>query len=345
MALQFSAEQLSHILQGKIEGDPQAVVYDFAKIEEAKAGQITFLSNKKYEPFLYTTEASIVLVDEEFEVKEPCKSTLIRVPSAYAALAELMQLAEAQMTVRPQGIHPRAVISEQANIEGVLYIGAGAVIEDGVTIGAGSYIYPNAYVGRDTKIGEQTIIYPNAVIYHRCEVGSRCIIHAGAVIGADGFGFAPQLDGYHKIPQLGNVVIEDDVEVGANACIDRAVMGSTYIRQGVKLDNLVQIGHNCEVGKHTVMAAQGGMAGSSKIGSWCQTGGQVGISGHLKIGDQVQVGGQTGILGDIEKGKTILGSPAMESRHAMRVYAVMNKLPDMYRRLNEIEKSINKDKQ
>lgn len=344
MALQFSAEQLAHILHGKIEGNAEVVVKDFAKIEEAKEGQLTFLSNKKYEPFLYTSEASIVLVDEDLELKEACKATLIRVPNAYAALAELMQMAEAQLTVRPKGIHPRAVISETAQIDGVLYVGAGAVIEDGVEVGAGSYIYPNVYIGKDSKIGANSIIYPNVVIYHRTEVGARCILHAGAVIGADGFGFAPQLDGYHKIPQLGNVIIEDDVEVGANACIDRAVMGSTIIRRGAKLDNLVQIAHNCEVGSHTVMAAQGGMAGSSKIGSWCQTGGQVGIAGHLKIGNKVQLGGQTGVIGDVEDGKTLLGAPAMDARGAMRIYAVMNKLPDMYRRLNELEKIINNAK-
>lgn len=342
MTLQFSAEQIAHILQGRVEGDKEVVVRDFAKIEEASEGQLTFLANPKYEPHLYTTGASVVLVNEDFVPKAEYKATLIRVPDAYAALAQLMQMVEEQLTIRPRGIHPKAVVAEGVDVSEVAYIGAGAVIEEGVSLGKGCYIYPNVYIGRGSKVGSDTIIYPNVCVYHRCEIGSRTIIHAGAVIGADGFGFAPQLDGYHKIPQLGIVIIEDDVEIGANTCIDRAVMGSTRIKRGAKLDNLVQIAHNCEVGSHTVMAAQGGMAGSSKIGSWCQTGGQVGIAGHLSIGDRVQLGGQTGVLGNIESDKVMLGSPAMESRNAMRVYAVMNKLPDMYRQLGAIEKEINK---
>lgn len=338
MALEFSAEQIAHLLNGKIEGDPNVLVHDFAKIEDAQEGQITFLANPKYEPFLYTTQASIVLINEDFTPKEKTSSTFIRVADAYSALAELIQKVEPMINVRPQGIHPKAVVSETAYIDGVAYIGAGAVIEEGAIIGKGCYIYPNSYIGANCKIGENSIIYPNVTIYYKCEIGSNCIIHAGAVIGADGFGFAPQLDGYHKIPQLGIVIIEDDVEIGANTCIDRAVMGSTRIKCGAKLDNLVQIAHNCEVGKHTVMAAQGGIAGSSKIGSWCQTGGQVGIAGHLQIGDRVQLGGQTGVIGNIADDKVMLGSPAMEARNAMRIYATMNKLPDMYRSLSELEK-------
>lgn len=341
MTLEFSAEQIAHILQGTVEGDPKALVHDFAKIEEASIGQLTFLANSKYEPFLYTTKASIVLVNADFAPKGEYSATLIRVPDAYAGLATLMQMVEQQLNVRPTGIHTRATIAEGVEVAHVAYIGAGAVIEEGVTLGEGCYIYPNVYIGRGTTIGANTILYPNVVVYHRCEIGSRCILHAGAVVGADGFGFAPQLDGYHKIPQLGNVVIEDDVEIGANTCVDRAVMGSTRIKRGAKLDNLVQIAHNCEVGNHTVMAAQGGMAGSSKIGSWCQTGGQVGIAGHLSIGDRVQLGGQTGVLGNIESDKVMLGSPAMEARNAMRAYAVLNKLPDLYRTVGQLEKMCN----
>lgn len=341
MTLEFSAEQIAHILQGTVEGDPKVLVHDFAKIEEASIGQLTFLANSKYEPFLYTTKASIVLVNADFAPKGEYSATLIRVPDAYAGLATLMQMVEQQLNVRPTGIHTRATIAEGVEVAHVAYIGAGAVIEEGVTLGDGCYIYPNVYIGRGTTIGANTILYPNVVVYHRCEIGSRCILHAGAVVGADGFGFAPQLDGYHKIPQLGNVVIEDDVEIGANTCVDRAVMGSTRIKRGAKLDNLVQIAHNCEVGNHTVMAAQGGMAGSSKIGSWCQTGGQVGIAGHLSIGDRVQLGGQTGVLGNIESDKVMLGSPAMEARNAMRAYAVLNKLPDLYRTVGQLEKMCN----
>lgn len=341
MTLEFSAEQIAHILQGTVEGDPKVLVHDFAKIEEASIGQLTFLANSKYEPFLYTTKASIVLVNADFTPKGEYSATLIRVSDAYAGLATLMQMVEQQLNVRPTGIHARATLAEGVEVAHVAYIGAGAVIEEGVTLGAGCYIYPNVYIGRGTTIGANTVLYPNVVVYHRCEIGARCILHAGAVVGADGFGFAPQLDGYHKIPQLGNVVIEDDVEIGANTCVDRAVMGSTRIKRGAKLDNLVQIAHNCEVGNHTVMAAQGGMAGSSKIGSWCQTGGQVGIAGHLSIGDRVQLGGQTGVLGNIESDKVMLGSPAMEARNAMRAYAVLNKLPDLYRTVGQLEKMCN----
>lgn len=341
MNLSFSAAQIAQILGGQVLGNAEAVVTDFAKIEEAQAGQLSFLSNPKYEPFLYTTKASIVLVNEDFVPKEAYTATLIRVQDAYVALSQLMSQVEAQLTVRPKGIHPRSVVDEQVCTDDVAYIGAGAVIEEGVTLGVGCYIYPNVYIGRGSKIGANTIIYPNVTIYDRTEIGDRCIIHAGAVVGADGFGFAPQLDGYHKIPQLGNVVIEDDVEVGANTCIDRAVMGSTRISRGAKLDNLIQIGHNCEVGRHTVMAAHGAMAGSSKIGAWCRTGGQVGIAGHLKVGDHVQIGGQTGVIGNIAEGRTLLGSPAMDASSAMRVYAIMNKLPELYRTISRLEKELN----
>ncbi len=342
MKIQYRAEQIAQLLQGTIEGDASAVVHAFAKIEEAQAGTLTFLANLKYESYLYTTEASIVLVRHDLELKEPVRPTLIRVADPYAALAELMQLVEKQLHQRPTGIDPRAVVLEGATLGQDVYLGPGVVVEAGAEIGDGCLIYPNSYIGRGCKIGAGSIIYPNVTIYHGVTIGLRCIIHAGAVVGADGFGFAPQLDGYHKIPQLGNVIIEDDVEIGANTCIDRAVMGSTIIRQGAKLDNLVQIAHNCQVGAHTVMAAQGGMAGSSSIGSWCQTGGQVGIAGHLHIGDRVQLGGQTGVLGNVESDKTLLGSPAMEARNAMRSYAVMSKLPDMYRQLGQLEKEIQK---
>lgn len=340
MALKFSAQQIADLLQGQVEGNPDVWVSDFAKIEEARQGQLTFLANEKYETYFYTTNASIVLVNKDFIPKSEYTPTLIRVTDAYAALAELMKIAEQALYTRPKGIHPRAIIAEDLDIQEVAYIGAGAVVESGVRLGKNTYIYPNVYIGQDCFIGDNTIIYPNVTIYSRCTLGNRCIIHAGAVIGADGFGFAPQLDGYHKIPQLGSVVIEDDVEIGANTCIDRAVMGATRIRQGAKLDNLIQIAHNCQVGKHTVMAAQGGMAGSSQIGAWCQTGGQVGIAGHLRIGDRVQLGGQTGVLGNIESNKTMLGSPAMEARSALRVYATMNKLPDIARRLSILEQEI-----
>lgn len=342
MNVQYSAKQIAELLHGSVEGDDSVVVHDFAKIEEAQVGSLTFLANLKYESHLYSTNASIVLVGHDLKLKEEVTPTLIRVDNPYAALAQLMQLVEKQLYQRPSGIDPRAVVMQGAIIGKDVYIGPGAIIESEAKVSDGCLIYPNSYVGRGCKIGADTIIYPNVTIYHGVTIGQRCIIHAGAVIGADGFGFAPQLDGYHKIPQLGNVIIEDDVEIGANTCIDRAVMGSTIVRKGVKLDNLVQIAHNCEVGSHTVMAAQGGMAGSSSIGQWCQTGGQVGIAGHLHIGDRVQLGGQTGVLGNIESDKILLGSPAMDARNAMRSYAVMGKLPEMYRQVNRLEKVIQK---
>lgn len=338
--LQYTAEQIAHALGGSLEGNASAVVSGFANIEEAKAGQLTFLSNPKYEPHLYTTEASIVLVNSDLVLREAVNATLIRVPNAYVALAQLMQMVDEAIRPRYSGIDPRAVVQEGAIIGQGVYIGAGAVVEAGAVLGDGVQVYPNSYIGQGSELGEGTIIYPNVTIYHGITIGKRCIIHAGAVIGADGFGFAPQLDGYHKIPQLGNVIIEDDVEVGANTCVDRATLSSTIIRRGAKLDNLVQVAHNCQVGAHTVMAAQGGMAGSASIGSWCQTGGQVGIAGHLKIGDRVQLGGQTGVIGNLKSDQQLLGSPAMDARQAMRIYATMGKLPDMYRQIATLQKEL-----
>lgn len=338
--LSFTAGEIAHILGGLVEGDSEVRVHDFAKIEEARPGTLSFLSNLKYESYIYTTQASIILVSHTFSPREAVEATLIRVDDPYASLARLMQIVADKLQHRPTGIDSTA-ISPEAQVGADVYVGHGAVIETGAQIGDRCLIYPNVYIGRGVVIGSDTTIYPNAVLYHDVQIGTRCIIHAGAVIGADGFGFAPQLDGYHKIPQLGNVVIEDDVEVGANTCIDRAVMGSTTIRRGAKLDNLIQVAHNCEVGAHTVMAAQGGMAGSSSIGSWCQTGGQVGIAGHLHIGDRVQLGGQTGVLGSIESDKVLLGSPAMDARTAMRVYATLSKLPEMYRQITQLEKELN----
>lgn len=342
MTLQFTAQEIAHILGGVVEGDASVLVSDFGKIEEATSGQLTFLSNLKYEAHLYTTGASVVLVSTDFAPKAEVRATLIRVPDPYAALAQLLQMVESKIRYTPKGVDPRAVVMEGAMVGADCYIGAGAVIEAGAQLGEGCQVYPNAYVGRGVQIGAGTIVYPNVTIYHGVQIGARCIIHAGAVVGADGFGFAPQLDGYHKIPQLGRVLIEDDVEIGANTCVDRAVMGSTTIRRGAKLDNLIQIAHNCEVGSHTVLAAQVGMAGSSSIGSWSQAGGQVGVAGHLKIGDRVQLGGQTGVLGNIESDRVVLGSPAMDARTAMRSYAILSKLPDMYRQLGRIEQELEK---
>ena len=256
-----------------------------------------------------------------------------------------MQLVEQQQASHPEGISPTAQIAEGVVLGEDVYVGAYAVLEQGVKVGRGVRIYPHAYVGKGVTIGEGTTIHPHVTLYHDVQIGARCIIHAGAVIGADGFGFAPQSDGYHKIPQLGNVILEEDVEIGANTCIDRAVMGSTIIRRGVKLDNLVQIAHNCSVDEHTVMASQVGLAGSSQIGKWCKFGGQVGIGGHITIGDRVEMGGQTGVISNIPEGSILMGSPGMPLREAMRNFVIQPKLPDMYRRLQALEKELAELKQ
>ena len=341
----YSAAQIAPLIGGKIEGDATALVSGFGKIEEAKPGDLAFLANPKYEAFAYSTQASILLVGEDFVPRESVTPTLIRVKDPYAALAQLMQLVEAQQTPRLSGISPQAYIAEGVELGAEVYIGAFAVIEEGCKIGEGALIYPHAYIGRGVTVGPNTILYPHTTLYQGVQVGARCIIHAGAVIGADGFGFAPEADGYHKIPQLGNVILEDDVEVGANTCIDRAVMGSTLVRRGVKLDNLIQIAHNCSVDEHTVMASQVGLAGSSHIGKWCKLGGQVGISGHITIGDRVEMGGQTGVLSNSPEASTLMGSPAMPLREAMRSFVIQPKLPDMYRRLQALEKELGELKQ
>ena len=343
--MQFSAAQIAPLISGKIEGDSSVLVSNFGKIESAKAGDLAFLANPKYEAYAYTTEASILLVADDFAPKQPISSTLIRVADPYAALAQLMQLVEQQTAPALRGISPDARCAEGVELGEDLYIGAFAVVEEGAKIGRGCKIYPFAYIGRGVTLGEGTTIHPHATLYHGVQVGARCIIHAGTVIGADGFGFAPEADGYHKIPQLGSVLIEDDVEIGANTCIDRAVMDNTVIRRGVKLDNLVQIAHNCLVGEHTVMAAQVGLAGSSTIGSWCRFGGQVGVGGHITIGDRVEMGGQAGVISNVPSGSALMGSPGIPLRDALKSFVLQPKLPDMYRRLQALEKELAELKQ
>lgn len=338
--MQFSAAQIAPIIGGVIEGDGSTLVSNFGKVESAETGDLAFLANPKYEAYAYTTRASILLVAQDFAPKHPIAATLIRVADPYAALAQLMQLVEAQQTPVPTGISPQAHIAPDAEVEADCYVGPFAVIEAGAKLAPGVQVHAFAYVGREVMLGEQTIIYPHVTLYKGVKVGARCILHSGSVVGADGFGFAPQSDGYHKIPQLGGVILEDDVEVGANTCIDRAVMGNTIIRRGVKLDNLVQIAHNCSVGEHTVMASQVGLAGSSTIGSWCRFGGQVGIGGHITIGDQVEMGGQTGVISNVPSGKVLMGSPGIPLREAMRSFVIQPKLPDMYRRLQALEKEL-----
>ncbi len=338
--MEFTAKQIAELIQGRIEGDENAVVNTFAKIEEGKKGAISFLSNPKYTHYVYDTESSVVLIDEEVKLEKPTNATLIRVENAYECVAKLLQMYDA-MKPKKSGIDPLAFISPKTKVGENCYIGAFAYIGDGVEIGDGCQIYPHAVIYDNAKVGNNCIIYPNVSIYHDCRLGNNVTIHSGSVIGADGFGFAPTPDGFDKIPQIGIVTIEDNVEIGANTCIDRSTMGSTYIRKGAKLDNLIQVAHNAEVGQNTVMAAQVGIAGSTKVGNWCMFGGQVGIAGHLNIADGTQVGAQAGITNSIKKAEApILGSPAIDAKAYMKSYAVFRRLPDIYQQLSALKKEV-----
>ena len=338
--MEFTAKQIAELIQGRIEGNENAVVNTFSKIEEGKPGAISFLSNPKYTHYIYDTESSVVLIDENVELERPTKATLIRVKNAYECVAKLLQMYDA-MKPKKSGIDPLAFISPKAKVGKDCYVGAFAYIGDGVEVGDGCQIYPHAVIYDNAKVGNNTTLYPNVSIYHDCRVGNNVIIHSGSVIGADGFGFAPGADGYDKIPQIGIVTIEDNVEIGANTCIDRSTMGSTYIRKGAKLDNLIQVAHNAEVGENTVMAAQGGIAGSTKVGKWCMFGGQVGMAGHISIADGTQVGAQAGITNTIKKAEApIIGSPAIDAKTYMKAYAVYRRLPEIYQQLNALKKEV-----
>lgn len=346
--MEFSAKQIAEYIHGTIIGDENATVHTFAKIEEGIAGALSFLSNPKYTHYIYNTQSSIVLVNKDFEPEHEIKATLIKVDNAYESLAKLMMLYEASLP-KKQGIDPLASVATNAKIGNNVYIGAFACIEEGAEIGDNTYIHPHVTVGCNAKVGANTILYPNVTIYHDCRVGNNCILHAGSVIGADGFGFAPTENGYEKIPQIGIAILEDDVEIGANTCVDRATMGATIIRKGVKLDNLIQIAHNVEVGTHTVMASQVGIAGSTKIGERCTFAGQVGVAGHITIGDHVTVGAQSGIPGNIKSGTTLMGYPAIDPKQFARSAVIYKKLPDMYtelgclkREIEELKKQLNK---
>ena len=338
--MKFTAQQIAGLIGGTIEGNADATVQTFAKIEEGMEGAISFLANPKYEPYLYSTASSVVLVNNDFSPSQPVKATLIRVPNAYEAIARLLSFYESQMAKR-KGIHPTAVIEESASVGEDCYIGPYVYIGEGVTVGRGTQIYAHSVVEKGASVGDECLIYPNVSIYHECVIGSRVILHSGCVIGADGFGFAPGAEGYEKIPQIGRVEIEDDVEIGANTCVDRSTMGATRIHRGVKLDNLVQVAHNCEVGSHTVMSAQVGVAGSTKIGEWCMFGGQVGIAGHALIGDRTLSGAQAGIAGSIRKGHvTVQGSPAIDAKVFARASAVFKNLPEMYREFYRMKEEL-----
>ena len=338
--MEFTAKQIAEFIQGSIEGDENVSVHTFAKIEEGVPGAISFLSNPKYTHYLYDTQSSIVLVNKDLELEKATKATLIRVDNAYEAVARLLTL-YAMSKPKKKGIDPLAYIAPTAQIGEDCYVAPFAYIGENVKIGKGTQIYPHTTVYDNASIGEGCILYANVSVYHDCKIGNRVILHSGCVIGADGFGFAPTGNGYEKIPQIGIVTIEDDVEIGANACVDRSTMDSTVVRKGVKIDNLVQIAHNVEVGENTVMSAQVGVAGSTKIGQWCMFGGQVGIAGHAVIGDQVKSGAQAGIAGSIRKGHvTVQGSPAIEAKNFARSSIVFKNLPEMYSDVNRMKKEI-----
>lgn len=339
--MEFNAAALAGFLKGEITGDPETKVNTIAKIEEGHPGALSFLANPKYEHYLYTTKSSIVLVNKNFVPSASVSATLIKVENAYEAFASLLQMVE-QARPRKKGVHPTAVIESTATIGMDVYIGPYAYIGENCLIGDECSIYPHVYIGDNTKTGNKCTLHPGVKIYHDCILGNNCVVHAGSVIGSDGFGFAPQSETeFMKIPQIGNVVIEDNVEIGANVAIDRATMGSTIIKKGVKLDNLIQIGHNVEIGENTVMAGLTGVAGSTKIGRNCMFGGQVGISGHLKIADGTKIGAQSGIPGDVKKENTILlGSPGIEHRNFLRSSVVFRQLPELKTKLEELEREV-----
>ena len=320
--MEFTAKQIADLIGGRVEGNENAKINNFAKIEEGKEGCISFLSNPKYTPYIYETKSSVVLVNNDLELEHPVECTLIRVENAYECVAKLMQM-YAQMLPKKTGIDSLAFVAKSAKIGKDVYIG------------------PFACIGENVTIGDGSMIYPHVVVYDGCKIGKNVTIHAGSVIGADGFGFAPNTGGYEKIPQLGIVIIEDDVEIGANTCVDRSTMGQTIIHKGVKLDNLIQVAHNCEIGENTVMSAQAGMAGSTKIGAWCMVGGQAGFAGHIHVADKTMVGAQCGVIGDTKgNGETLIGSPAVNPKMFFKARALDAKLPDMYRQIAQLQREL-----
>ncbi|MEQ8324160.1 MAG: UDP-3-O-(3-hydroxymyristoyl)glucosamine N-acyltransferase [Vicingaceae bacterium] len=343
--MNFSAAQIAEILGGKVDGDASVEVNRLSKIEEGEPNSLTFLANPKYTPFIYDTKASIVIVQEDFmperELNDSC--TLIRVNDAYSSFGKLLELYD---TVR----HPENSVSIDAQIPSTsiigqdCYIASGVQIGENVKIGNRCKIYPGAYIGDNVVIGNESILYAGVTVYLDCKIGESCVLHAGVVIGGDGFGFSPSSENhFQKLPQIGNVLLEDNVEIGANSCVDRATLGSTFIRKGVKIDNLVQIGHNAEIGENTVIAAQTGVAGSARIGKNCMIGGQVGIAGHLTIGDNVKIAAQSGIGSSIENDAVVQGSPAFAIGQYQRSYVGFRRLPKLISQLNELQKAIQKN--
>jgi UDP-3-O-[3-hydroxymyristoyl] glucosamine N-acyltransferase len=338
--MKFKAQMIASFLKGEIEGNPEIEVENISKIEEGQPGTLSFLANPKYEKYIYETRASIVLVNKDFKPEKPVSATLIRVSNAYEAFASLLELYQ-QAKPQKTGIHNLASVREDAVLGENVYIGDFTVVESKAKIGNNAKIYPQVYIGEGAEIGEGSVIYAGVKVYEGCKIGKNCIIHSGAVIGADGFGFAPQADKtYKKIPQIGIVIIEDNVEIGANTCIDRATMGATLIHAGVKLDNLIQLAHNVEVGEHTVIAAQSGIAGSTKIGSFNVLAAQVGIVGHISVGNDVKIGGQSGVMREVKDGELLQGSPAINFKDFWKSSAVVNKLPELRYQIMQHERDI-----
>jgi len=338
--MDIKARDIADYLHGTVDGDENVSVSSISKIEDGKQGTLAFLANPKYEKFIYETDASIVLVNQDFVPEHPVKCTLIRVPDAYQAFAALLTLYQ-QTLIHKTGIEQPSFIDPTATIGDGIYLGAFAYVGSNTSIGTKTRIYPQVYIGSNVRVGNNSIIYAGVKIYDDTVIGDNCVIHSGAVIGSDGFGFAPAGDGgYKKIPQMGNVIIGDDVEIGANTTVDCATMGSTIIHKGVKLDNLIQIGHNTEIGENTVMAALTGIAGSSKIGKNCMFGGQVGIAGHLTVGDNVKIGAMTGVSNNIKSDSIVLGIPAMDHDKALKTFVVYRRLPELRDQVLELKKEI-----
>jgi UDP-3-O-[3-hydroxymyristoyl] glucosamine N-acyltransferase len=338
--MKFTAHLIADYLKGDIEGNPDEIVHDISRIEEGKKGTLAFLANPKYEKYLYDTEASIVLVNRNLNLEKKVSTTLIRVDDAYQAFASLLNLYASSLPQK-KGIDKQSYIHETAKLGEGCYVGAFAFIGENVTIGNNVKIYPQVYVGDRVSVGDNTTLYPGVNIYNDCRLGNNCIIHASSVIGSDGFGFAPATGKYQKIPQLGNVIIEDDVEIGSNVSIDRSTMGSTIIRKGTKIDNLIQIAHNVEVGENTIMCAQSGIAGSTKVGSNVIIGAQVGIIGHITVANEVKIGAQSGVSHSLtQENEVVLGSPAYNIRETRKSLIIIKKLPELYAKVLQLEKEL-----
>lgn len=336
--MEFTALEIAKIAGGSVDGNPATAFSSFAKIEEAGDHDLTFLANPKYTHFIYTTKAAAVLVADTFVAEKPLTTTLIRVKDPYATLAHLMSLVSSRAATRRKGLEQPCHVGANVVMDNDVYVGAFAYLGDNTTVGQGTQIFPQVYIGDNVEIGQDCIIYAGAKIYSGCKIGNRCIVHAGAVIGSDGFGFAPTPDGYEKIPQIGNVVLEDDTEIGANTTIDRATMGSTRIGRGTKLDNLIQVAHNVTIGTDNVFAAQSGIAGSTHIGNRNMVGGQVGFAGHITVGDGNEIGAQTGIPNSVGDGRRIIGYPAVDARDFARNTVYISHLAELFKRVDKLEK-------